>query len=73
MGGVVQLGERFACTEEVVGSNPITSTNESMAEWSNAVDCKSTFRRFESYSALYGDIQRTRLRLGKQSHWVASG
>ena len=25
-GGVVQLGERFACTEEVVGSNPISST-----------------------------------------------
>ena len=27
-GGVVQLGERFACTEEVIGSNPITSTRD---------------------------------------------
>ncbi len=26
MGAVVQLGERFTCTEEVVGSNPISST-----------------------------------------------
>ena len=25
-GAVVQLGERFTCTEEVAGSNPVSST-----------------------------------------------
>ena len=27
-GGVAQLGERLACTEEVTGSNPVISTSE---------------------------------------------
>ncbi len=27
-GGVAQLGERLPCTQEVIGSNPFTSTNE---------------------------------------------
>ena len=26
-GGVAQLGERLPCTQEVIGSNPFTSTN----------------------------------------------
>ena len=26
-GAVVQFGERFPCTEEVAGSNPVSSTN----------------------------------------------
>ena len=26
MGGVAQLGERLPCTQEVIGSNPFTST-----------------------------------------------
>ena len=26
-GAVVQLGERFPCTEEVAGSSPVSSTN----------------------------------------------
>ena len=31
-GDVAQLGEHFACTEGVVGSNPIISTNNSVAQ-----------------------------------------
>jgi hypothetical protein len=27
IGGVAQLGERLPCTQEVIGSNPFTSTN----------------------------------------------
>jgi hypothetical protein len=27
-GGVAQLGERLPCTQEVIGSNPFTSTFE---------------------------------------------
>ena len=38
LGGVAQLGERLPCTQEVVGSIPITSTifnggNESNGDW----------------------------------------
>ena len=32
-GAVVQLGERFTCTEEVAGSNPVSSTNVVVSEW----------------------------------------
>ena len=31
-GAVVQLGERFTCTEEVAGSNPVSSTNVVVTE-----------------------------------------
>ena len=31
-GAVVQLGERFACTEEVAGSSPVSSTNVVVTE-----------------------------------------
>jgi hypothetical protein len=29
-GGVAQLGERLPCTQEVIGSNPFTSTREKL-------------------------------------------
>ena len=32
-GAVVQLGERLPCTEEVAGSNPVSSTNVVVSEW----------------------------------------
>ena len=32
-GAVVQLGERFTCTEEVAGSNPVSSTYVVVSEW----------------------------------------
>ena len=32
-GGVAQLGERLACTEEVTGSNPVISTSEGAEEF----------------------------------------
>ena len=32
-GAVVQLGERFTCTEEVAGSSPVSSTNVVVSEW----------------------------------------
>ena len=31
-GAVAQLGERFTCTEEVAGSNPVSSTNVVVTE-----------------------------------------
>ena len=33
-GGVAQLGERLLCKQEVIGSNPFTSTNSSFE-----IDC----------------------------------
>ena len=72
-GGVVQLGERFACTEEVVGSNPITSTRVDggvVTRWiANPLFVGSNPTRLSRSE----DTQRTRLMLGKQSYWVASG
>ena len=35
-GAVVQLGERFPCTEEVAGSNPVSSTILTM--YGNKID-----------------------------------
>jgi hypothetical protein len=32
IGGVAQLGERLPCTQEVIGSNPFTSTKWKMRE-----------------------------------------
>jgi hypothetical protein len=29
-GGVAQLGERLPCTQEVIGSNPFTSTRKAL-------------------------------------------
>jgi hypothetical protein len=33
IGGVAQLGERLPCTQEVIGSNPFTSTRWSQELW----------------------------------------
>ena len=33
LGGVAQLGERLPCTQEVIGSNPFTSTRKVLHEW----------------------------------------
>ena len=32
-GGVAQLGERLPCTQEVIGSNPFTSTRKALHDW----------------------------------------
>ena len=46
-GAVAQLGERLPCTEEVAGSNPVSSTCAG-ARMVKGVDCKPTICRFDS-------------------------
>ena len=50
-GAVVQLGERFTCTEEVAGSNPVSSTNVVVSEWLGS-GLQPRVCEFESHSRL---------------------
>lgn len=51
---LAQLAERRIPNPKVVGSMPTgyASFYVGLAEWSNAMDCKSIFRVFESHSRL---------------------
>ena len=55
VGGVAQLGERLPCTQEVIGSNPFTSTriNTTVVDQVGGLLDKSVALRFESNNISY--------------------
>jgi hypothetical protein len=46
IGGVAQLGERLPCTQEVIGSNPFTSTKINSVDYGRVVGLTKRVPRF---------------------------
>ena len=46
IGGVAQLGERLPCTQEVIGSNPFTSTKTNTVDYGRVVGLTKRAPRF---------------------------
>ena len=55
VGGVAQLGERLVCNQEVIGSNPFTSTRSHIGDGRSAMAQVMT----DQSSAMSGDSSLT--------------